>query len=50
MKRVREEILAYAKCDLPVLIQGESGTGKDLVAREIHRASFRSGGPSRYET
>jgi DNA-binding NtrC family response regulator len=45
MKRVREEILAYAKSDLPVLIQGESGTGKDLVAREIHRASFRSGGP-----
>ncbi len=45
MKRVWEEIRAYAKSDLPVLIQGESGTGKDLVARAIHRSSFRSGGP-----
>jgi DNA-binding NtrC family response regulator len=34
-----------APSDLPVLLQGETGVGKDLFAREIHRRSARSGGP-----
>ncbi len=34
-----------APSDLPVLILGESGVGKELVAREIHRQSRRHGGP-----
>jgi DNA-binding NtrC family response regulator len=45
MRRAREDIAAYATCDYPVLIVGESGTGKDLAAKEIHRASARSAGP-----
>jgi two-component system nitrogen regulation response regulator GlnG len=34
-----------AKSDVPVLVTGESGVGKELVARAIHAASERSEGP-----
>ncbi|ROQ90741.1 DNA-binding NtrC family response regulator [Desulfosoma caldarium] len=45
MRRVFETVQMVAASDLTVLITGESGTGKDLVARAIHDLSERSRGP-----
>ena len=42
---VRELIEKVAPTDANVLITGENGTGKDLVAHAIHKLSLRSGGP-----
>ncbi len=33
-----------AKCDLPILLQGETGTGKTLLAQAIHNSSTRQNG------
>jgi two-component system response regulator AtoC len=45
MQRVHELVGRAAASDATVLIRGETGTGKDLIAREIHRLSSRSSGP-----
>ena len=45
MERVRLLIDRAAPTDANVLILGENGTGKEIVAREIHRLSRRSGHP-----
>lgn len=45
MQRVHELVRAVAPTRTTVLMSGESGTGKSLVARAIHRFSPRSGGP-----
>jgi DNA-binding NtrC family response regulator len=42
MKRVDELIDRIADADVPVLITGESGVGKDVVARQIHTRSARA--------
>jgi DNA-binding NtrC family response regulator len=41
IQRLRNEIHRVADLDLPVLIRGETGTGKELVARAIHETSRR---------
>jgi DNA-binding NtrC family response regulator len=44
MRDVFQQAERVAQSDLPVLILGESGTGKDLVAQELHARSPRSRG------
>ncbi len=43
MQRMRAEITRFAAVPLPVLILGETGTGKELVARALHDQSGRRG-------
>ena len=45
MRDLREQVTRAAKAAASVLITGERGTGKALVARAIHRASPRAKGP-----
>src|SRR5215469_7320218 len=45
MREVREIIRQAARADVTVLICGETGTGKDLVARSIHEFGVRKSGP-----
>jgi len=45
MAKVKEMISMVAPTDSTVLLQGESGTGKGLVARKIHEMSKRYGHP-----
>jgi two-component system response regulator HydG len=45
MRRVFDLVARVAESDAAVLIQGETGTGKEMVARAIHRRSARKAGP-----
>ncbi len=45
MKRLRARIELVARAHSPVLVQGETGTGKELVARAIHACSTRRTAP-----
>ena len=47
METLRQSVVLYAKSPATVLIQGETGTGKELVAQAIHRESPRSLGQNR---
>jgi len=45
MKDVTSVLSRIAGSDVPILIEGESGTGKDLLARAAHAMSARAAGP-----
>lgn len=45
MRNIYKKISRIALSDIPVLILGETGTGKDVVARHIHHLSSRQNGP-----
>ncbi|MGH9389982.1 MAG: sigma-54-dependent transcriptional regulator, partial [Vicinamibacteria bacterium] len=45
LERVREQVRQVAGTDATVLILGETGTGKELIARSVHRSSSRRNRP-----
>lgn len=47
MERLRQSVVLYARSPATVLIQGETGSGKELVAQAIHREGPRNLGTNR---
>ena len=45
MRALVSRVIRVAHSELPVLVLGETGSGKELVARAIHDGSARAGGP-----
>jgi DNA-binding NtrC family response regulator len=45
MRRLYPYFERLAKSDIPVIIEGETGTGKELLAESIHEANARANGP-----
>ena len=45
MREVERVLLSVVQGDEPILIEGETGTGKDLVAEMVHALSDRAAGP-----
>ena len=45
VRAVREAVRRFGRAPYPVLIEGESGAGKERVARGVHEASARRGHP-----
>ena len=45
MRRIIEWVERFGPSDLPVLITGETGTGKELIARALHRSNRRTAAP-----
>ncbi|HKD79210.1 MAG TPA: sigma-54 dependent transcriptional regulator [Candidatus Angelobacter sp.] len=45
MQKIRTQVEQVAKVDIPVLLLGESGAGKEVLARLVHKLSRRAGKP-----
>jgi len=45
INNAKQKAKLFAKSDFPILIFGETGTGKELFAQSIHKASSRARGP-----
>jgi DNA-binding NtrC family response regulator len=45
VEKLRQQITQYANAPFPVLIEGESGSGKELIASALHRQSQRAAKP-----
>lgn len=45
MQKLRQQITQFADAPFPVLIEGESGSGKELVAQALHKQSRRAAKP-----
>ena len=45
VKALKEQLAKFAKLELPILLTGETGTGKELFARAIHEGSDRRHAP-----
>lgn len=48
LKQILQELTVVANSDLPVLLLGETGVGKELFARHLHRSSARAAKPMIY--
>ncbi len=47
LQKIKRDILTFALSDAAVLISGETGTGKDIIAHTLHKVSKRRNGPYR---
>lgn len=45
LRAVMERVALVARADIPVLLLGETGSGKEVIARVIHERSARAAGP-----